>query len=278
MVTLIWQAQIMKYMTFNSSCSYAGVANMLEQFGIDTTDREIALQMGLPYLFSFDNGVYLSGPMLQSADWFNLYLNPIGFSLTETPVEKENLDAFLKNTTAAMLGIMVDEDEKHAVVYIGRNGDQLLFVNNKWADDPSAEKINLTIDDLKNRIDDVVMVATIEKINPAKVNIRERLKNSVGYAKANCLDIIKLSQAETAVSDLRAKLNILFRPFFLDGITMMNLIGETKLAKDLTLLQGELLFALRQQSDKKIFLKDYISLKILEKSVKKYVQLIEEKI
>ena len=26
----------MKYMTFNSSCSYAGVANMLEQYGVDT--------------------------------------------------------------------------------------------------------------------------------------------------------------------------------------------------------------------------------------------------
>ena len=26
----------MKYMTFNSSCSYAGVANMLAQYGIDT--------------------------------------------------------------------------------------------------------------------------------------------------------------------------------------------------------------------------------------------------
>ena len=33
----------MKYMTFNSSCAYAGVANMLECFGVDTQDRTIAL-------------------------------------------------------------------------------------------------------------------------------------------------------------------------------------------------------------------------------------------
>ncbi len=71
----------MKYMTFNFSCSYAGVANMLEQYGIDTDDRSIAMGMKLPYLFAYENGVYMAGPMLQSAAWFNLYLNPIGFEM-----------------------------------------------------------------------------------------------------------------------------------------------------------------------------------------------------
>lgn len=35
----------MKYMTFNSSCSYAGVANMLDQYSVDTNDRSIAMGM-----------------------------------------------------------------------------------------------------------------------------------------------------------------------------------------------------------------------------------------
>ena len=54
----------MKYMTFNSSCSYAGVANMLEQYGVDVEDRIIALGMKLPYLFAQEGGVYMAGPML----------------------------------------------------------------------------------------------------------------------------------------------------------------------------------------------------------------------
>ena len=45
-------AFVMKYMTFNASCAYAGLANILERFGIETEDREIALAMGLPYLFA----------------------------------------------------------------------------------------------------------------------------------------------------------------------------------------------------------------------------------
>ena len=43
----------MKYMTFNSSCSYAGLANLLSFYGVDIEDREIALQMGLPFLFDY---------------------------------------------------------------------------------------------------------------------------------------------------------------------------------------------------------------------------------
>ena len=45
-------AFVMKYMTFNASCAYAGLANIPERFGIETEDREIALAMGLPYFFA----------------------------------------------------------------------------------------------------------------------------------------------------------------------------------------------------------------------------------
>ena len=53
---------------------------MLEQYGVDATDRSIAMSMKLPYLFSYRDGVYMAGPMLQSAEWFNLFLHPIGFN------------------------------------------------------------------------------------------------------------------------------------------------------------------------------------------------------
>lgn len=49
----------MKYMSFNSSCAFAGVANMLQQLGIDVQDRDIALGMKLPYLFVKEDDVYL---------------------------------------------------------------------------------------------------------------------------------------------------------------------------------------------------------------------------
>ncbi len=39
----------MKYMHFNSSCPYAGLANLLDLHGLDTEDYKIALEMGCPF-------------------------------------------------------------------------------------------------------------------------------------------------------------------------------------------------------------------------------------
>ena len=55
----------MKYMTLNYSCAFAGVANLLEQYGVDIEDRDLCLGMKLPYLFENESGKYLAGTMLQ---------------------------------------------------------------------------------------------------------------------------------------------------------------------------------------------------------------------
>ena len=268
----------MKYMTFNSSCSYAGIANMLELNGIDTSDRDIALAMKLPYLFDYSGGVYLSGPMLQSAEWFDLYLNPIGYRLRETLVHADELIDYLKLQKTAMLGIKFEDAGKHAVVYIGMESDLFIFLNNKWEKENSVSEIRLTEADLKKRIELEVMVATLQKISPREIDFTEKLKSSENVLHANLADIIELSNRQESVADLRMKLNKLFRPLFLDGITMLNMIGETSLAQSFTQLQQELLSALKNNPSDCIFLKDYISLSNLQKSVRVYIELIEHEL
>ena len=63
----------MKYMSFNSSCSYCCLANLLEGYGVDREDRELALDMDLPWLFSYDpeGRTFLAGAMLQGKAWFD---------------------------------------------------------------------------------------------------------------------------------------------------------------------------------------------------------------
>lgn len=58
----------MKYQSFNRSCSYAGLTNMLLDFNIDTEDFQIAIEGNIPYIFTFDrtSEKFLAGPMLQS--------------------------------------------------------------------------------------------------------------------------------------------------------------------------------------------------------------------
>ena len=264
----------MKYMTFNSACSFAGVANMLEQYGVDTTDRKIALGMKLPYLFAYDEGAYVSGPMLQKAEWFNLYLNSIGFVLIEKKISADKVVDYLKNQKTAMLGIKMENGGKHAVVYKGIESDKLLFINNKWENEAVPSEIKITEEELREKVDSEVVIATLQQIRPTKVCIREKLEESVLVLQANVLEIVGLCKEEVSVAYLQAKLNVLFRPLFLDGITMLHLIGETELAEEWKVMQGNLLSTLRQDKNQSVKLGKYISIDELRALAQRYIELI----
>lgn len=264
----------MKYMTFNSSCSYAGVANMLEQYGVDTDDRAIAMGMKLPYLFACEDGAYMAGPMLQSAEWFNLFLNPLGFKMCETEVPAEQVVDYLKQQKTAMLGLQVDENIKHAVVYTGSQDGKLVFQNNKWEHDPFPAQLQLADTEILNRIDSSVMVATLKKIYPKEVNLYSKLVASVSVIQQNLAEIRSVCTRQETVGSLRSMLNTLFRPFLLDGITMLGLLGDEELANKFSHIQKSFLNALRQDSAKVVVLADHISMADLQSAVDEYVRLI----
>ena len=265
----------MKYMTFNSSCSYAGVANMLEQYGVNTDDSSIALGMKLPYLFSYEDGIYMAGSMLQSADWFNLYLNPIGFEMIEKEISAEQVPAYLKQQKTAMLGLQVDESGKHAVVYIGRQDGKLLFLNNKWEHTDAPEQITLTEAELLAQISNSAMIATLEPITPKGADLQSRIRNSVAVIRQNLSEIQNLCSKEETVGQLRSQLNTLFRPLLLDGITMLNLLGEADLAQRFSGVQRTFLNVLRQEPSAVVRLGDQIPLDELVSATESYVKLIQ---
>lgn len=180
---------MVKYMTFHSSCSYGGLANMLEQYGVDVEDRDIALEMKLPYLFACENGVYLAGPMLQSAEWFNLYLHPMGFSMVETQLHSGQAPTFLKGKRTAMLGLQVEQEERHAVVYVGYQDEKLVFLNNKWRGSEEPEQLFLSQSELLERIGSTVTIATIRPIPPQRVTYAHRLRHSAEVMRQNVAQI-----------------------------------------------------------------------------------------
>lgn len=268
----------MVYMTFNSSCSYAGVANMLAQYHFTTDDRTIAMNMKLPYLFAYEDGTYMAGPMLQSSDWFNLYLNPIGFHMVETAVPAEHVVDYLKCQKAAMLGIKSEQNGKHAVVFIGKQDGQLLFLNNKWEQDPAPEQIAFTETELLQQVEHTITIATLKQIIPRNVDFSGRLRESVRVIRQNLSEIQEVCHKEETVGTLRSKLNTLFRPLLLDGITMLRLLGETELVQQFTAIQRSFLAALQQDVNMSITLGDYLSTKELAVAAEGYIQLIMKEV
>jgi len=267
----------MKYMTFNSSCSYAGLANMLSILGIDTEDRNIALEMGLPYFFTYEDGAFLAGPSLQTAQWFNLYLNPRGFELIEQFIPRADIPNYLHSANTAMLGLHIKNTGKHAVVFTGMKSESFWFLNNKWAHDPSAESFTLSESALIEAVDDPCIVATLRPIDPCIVSIRNLLEASCATLEQYNQELHRVCDETRPIGELRSLLNPLFRALLLDGITMLALLGEDQLVADLTTVQAALLRALRSDSSQ-LRLADHLDMDIIDASIHNYQSIIQSQL
>ena len=263
----------MKYMTFNSSCSYAGVANMLAQYGVDTDDRTIAQRMMLPYLFAKEDGEYHSGLMLQSAQWFNLFLHPIGYTMIENRVDRDQIPSALLRVKTAMLGLRVSPKSKHAVVYLGLEGGKYRFLNNKWQHTEEPEKLLLDEAELLARLDDSVMIATLEPIPCREVDVTPFLHQSVQVLEDMKCDIASFCATEQSPQAIMGAMNTLFRAILLDGITMLELADQTNLAEKLRSVQREFMAAVKKKTS--VTLLKEISISVLMEAITEYQQLIQ---
>ena len=263
----------MKYMTFNSACASAGVANMLAGFGVDVQDRDIALGMKLPYLFAEEENAYLAGPMLQSAQWFNLYLHPMGFEMREQFISREEVPEALAKEKTAMLGIRVSPRDKHAVVYTGKDGQDFRFLNNKWAhtDDPGT--FLFSQQELLSRLDETVVIATIHPCPKRDVDFAPLLHSSCAVLTELKGKLAEFCETEKTTEALMGAMNTLFRPILLDGITMLELIGQEALAGKLREIQQEFLAAIRAR--KPVALAKVMQMDVLMEAMNDYIKLIQ---
>ena len=154
----------MKYMTFNNSCSYAGVANMLEDFNINIEDYELAIRMKVPFIFKYDEtwGRYISGAMLQEHKYFNYYLQKLGLRFTENQFNKEDALISLHNlNNKAMIGLNING--MHAVIYCGIENGKYIFLNNRRKNSNEPKYYKYDLDELRKRMNQNIVIGYIER-------------------------------------------------------------------------------------------------------------------
>lgn len=266
----------MKYMTFNSSCSYAGLANLLSFYGIDTEDRKIALDIYLPFLFDCKDGYYSSGPMLQDGKWFNLYLKPIGFTMVEKEVHKEQLCTHLRDLQYAMLGIYVSEGNKHAVIFTGMKDSKFCLLNNKWEQTDEPDTLWLSEQELLQRVDETVVLAFLEPTTCETVKTENLLNHSISVLQALMADIAAFCSQEKSAIEIRLSMNTLFRAILLDGITMLDLIEEKQISQKLKIVQGQFMNAVKEA--KPLKLSQRLDIPLLNAAIIEYIDLIHRHI
>lgn len=220
----------MKYMHFNSSCSYASIANILYLKGIDTEDYMIAKAINLPYILLKDGGTYLVGPMLQSKEIFDIYLNSIGCEFVEEKCTKDDVLKTLKASDENyMLGVNISKGNKHAIIFLEYKNECFNFINNKYEESDEPDRFTWRAEELKERLDEETHLAHIEIISAKKLDLKEILFSSIKNLNSLKEDINSFSKKEITRLELRESMNTLFRAAILDSVAMFELLGEDAL-------------------------------------------------
>jgi len=264
----------MKYMHFKASCSYTALAAMMEYHGTDTEDYRIALEMKLPWLFAGEDGAFISGPMLQGAKWFDLWLAPRGYRMKEERVSRDKLCVFLRGHIPAMVGIRTDSG-KHAVVFTGYDG-VYHFINPVREGSAEPDRLSLKEKELLCRTEEEATVGRVAAAEPEEREILPLLQTSVRVIRENCAAITAFTAEKHDPDDYDAVTDSLFRPLLLDGISMLKLAGETALAAEFAELQQQFLHFMR--GTRRQALQETFSADRLYELTEQYVFLIERQI
>ena len=207
-----------------------------------------------------------------AAKWFNLYLKPIGYSMTENEVNREQLCDYLHNLRYAMLGLRVSERNKHTVVYTGLKAGKFCMLNNKWEQEDAPDTLLLSEQELSQRVDAVVTVAVLHQSPCETVEKKGLAKHSIAVLQALARGIAAFCSQEQSATEIRRSLNTLFRAILLDGITMLDLIGETEISRKLKIVQGQLMEAVRE--DRPLQMDQRLDIALLQSAIAAYISLI----
>lgn len=265
---------MIKYMNFNMSCSYAGLANLLMEKRIDTEDTEIVKVINIPYIFQYDKEqeTYLAGPLLQGKKWFDYYLNPLGMMFKEEFIDKENVCKFLDHTkTQCMIGLNLGN--RHAVIYQGKEQEKYKFLNNKRETDGSPDYYLFTEEELLEKLNIQNAIGYITHLEIAitsdnKHEICLSLNHLAQYKK----ELYTFCHQEQTPQTLRDTMNKLFAAPLLHVLSMMELIGETEMVEELLEIRTQYMDAIRQPQSLKLI--DHIQYQKFENVLNNYQKLI----
>lgn len=269
----------MKYMTFNSSCSYAGVANLLEEQKVDVEDWELAKLGEIPYLFSFDEGqeAFLAGPELQTKKWFNYCLHPLGFELEETAVERADVPDYLRRRGCrCMLGLTAG-GRKHAYVFAEHRDGAFHFINNKHRESDEPERVTLSREELLAALEERVMVASLVPC-PRSGDREEKLADmrlSLRTLEQYRVYVDDYASRSVPVQTLRGDMDRVFRALLLGVPDMMKIAGERELQEQLAALLGQFMAAVRRDGEVRVF--DFVAQADFHSALDAYSEVIRRR-
>ncbi|MBO4915993.1 MAG: hypothetical protein J5449_12405, partial [Oscillospiraceae bacterium] len=217
-------------------------------------------------------GCFAAGPMLQEAKWFDLWLRPRAFRMNEVILEPDELLPHLEEHSPVMLGLRTPQG-KHAVVFEQCENGLYRFFNPVHEGSRESASLILDANELRERVEPPIAVGEVLATEPFQPDMRPLFKASVAAMRENYAQIEAFAAEKHEHSEYASAMDELFRPLLLDGVTMLELAGETELAQSFSELRSALLSFVRSPQDAP--LSDVVSMSRLRELVEAYVRLIE---
>ena len=189
-------------------------------------------------------------------------------------VEREQLCSYLRSHKPAMLGIQTPYG-KHAVVFTGFDG-KYRFMNPTHENSGEHTELSFSEEELLASVDQETMVGTVIPTEAEPQLLTPYLKNSISVIRGNCAAIEIFVAEKHDPNTYFPMMNSLFRSLLLDGITMLELAGETTLAQEFTTLQHQFMDFMR--GTRREALQETLSLDRLHDLTERYAHLIERQI
>lgn len=222
----------MKYQTFENACSYAALANLLDEAGIDVQDIDIIRGAQLAYMMRYDADTrsFLAGTALEGREWFDLFLRPRGFRFVERVLPKDKMLDYLWNTNRrTMLAMNAFDGERHALVFDAVRGESFRFINIKWPKSPTPETYIFTAQQLLDCLDSLNTIGFLERCEPCPVDYTPLLDDTL-----YCIELYR-ECLNKLLSELRQPYELddaripLFSALFDRLYSVCKLFGEARL-------------------------------------------------
>ncbi len=250
----------MKYMTFRGSHVYTCIAILLEDFKINKFDKDIALEMRMPYLFmrqemSKTKIAYTAGTRLQSKIWFDLFLNHYDLEFIEEHITKLQTLTMLQNLSKfkrkALLSLHMD-DKQYAVVFSHHDlmTDTYIFIMPEQIESPNYRYIELHEENLLNYLADHVHIGFINPTKDKTYTIVDAIKDSLKALDDYLNYVTEWCDTKRTKHRQIEGYDMVFRALIVDVRRMMKLKGEDKLHDQLNRLSHAYVKYLRSREER----------------------------
>jgi hypothetical protein len=235
---------------------WAALGTMLEAFGVDAGDRELAIEAALPgSLARDDDGWWIAGPCIQDTERINLALARWDLEfIRDEPNDLPRSAALVRFGAPAMTSIATPR-ENHAIVFTGVEGGLFTFSYTKWAHSEEPESIAISADEVDSRLVPAVAPGRIAKAPdrrgrlwsaPRKAALLEAARADIDRYESEFLAALDAPIDARGLADRR---DGFFRALLLDERSMQAIVGDDAAADRVARVLDGFMRALRAEGE-----------------------------